>query len=877
MCKLKRTLFYCLPFTFLWGAMLPAQVSEDFSDGEITSNPAWLGNLSHFQVNALKKLQLNAPAAGSSALVVPLEVPDSAVWRLDVQLGFAPSATNKLRLYLLADAPDLVAANGYFLEIGENGSADALKLFRQDAGTAQLLASGTPGLVAADTLSCSLRIRRSRLGEWSVDFEPSGGPTYTSELSSTDATYGAGANRYFGLWCMYTASRTTKFHFDNLGVLEDLPDLQPPVLQTVAVSGPQQLLLGFDELPDTISVNNGTHYLLLPQGDVPSQAALQGDGKSVLLTFDQPFVTGNYTIECMAIADPAGNVATTQSLPFNHVAIGQAVEYDVLINEIMADPSPSAGLPEVEWVELYNRSAKYLDLGDLRIDDGSGPLVLPATVLSPGAFVVLATPTNAAVLAVSGIPALAISGMPSLNNDGDLMRIQLPDGSAVDRVTYSNQWHDEAAKQDGGWSLERIDPASPCLGAANWRSCALPIGGGTPGMANAGLNDASDSVPPQVGTVFVASAIELVLNFSEGLDRFSATNTSRYMLEPQVPVLAATFDNDERHTLTLELDGALQTGIVYTLVVEPGLSDCAGNVSLVPDTFLLGLPEKPEPGDVVVGEILFNPPSGGVDYVELYNRSGKIFALNGFFLDNTQDNNGAVAMQQERLFLPGEHLAFTADHLYVMEHYADVEPHRLFEQQMPSLPDDEGNITLFWSNGADYLQVDGFDYNEDDHNALLGGSDRDGVPLERLGMDQSTNMAANWTSAAKPGSGLPGTPTQPNSQKSSPNGNQEELVFLPVSRLSPDGDGREDFLEIQYHTPGSGYAATMTIFDSWGIPVRQLIRQSLVDTAGQMRWDGDDDAGALVRPGIYVLFMEMFSPEGDVQKVKKTVAVVGKF
>lgn len=877
MCKLKRTLFYCLPFTLLWGTTLPAQVSDDFSDGEITSNPVWLGDLPHFQVNVLKKLQLNAPGAGSSALVVPLEAPDSAVWRLDVQLGFAPSATNRLRIYLLADAPDLTAASGYFLELGENGSADALKLFRQDAGTPQLLASGTPGLVAADTLSCTLRIRRSGLGEWSVDFEPSGGPSFPSDLAVTDATYSAGANRYFGLWCTYTATRTTKFHFDNLTIEEDLPDLLPPVLQTVDVSGPQQLLLTFNEPTDSVSATDKTRYLLMPQGYVPTQAVLQGDGKTVLLTFDQPFATGNYTVQCTAMADLAGNVAATQTLSFNHVAIEQAVEYDVLVNEIMADPSPSAGLPEVEWVELYNRSAKYLQLSDLLFDDGAGARVLPATVLSPGAFVVLATPTNAAVLSAAGFPVLAVPGMPSLNNDGDLIRLQLADGSIIDQLTYNSNWHDEEGKKYGGWSLERIDPASPCLGAANWRSCALPIGGGTPGMANAGLNDGSDAVPPKAVTVFVASATELVLNFSEGLDRFSASNTNRYRLEPQVPVLNVTLANDERHVLTLELNGTLQTGIVYTLVVESGLSDCAGNVSIVPDTFLLGLPEKPETGDVVVSEILFNPPSGGVDYVELYNRSAKIFALSGFFLDNTKDNSGAVAMQQERLFLPGEHLAFTADHLYVLEHYAEVEPRRLLEQQVPSLPDDEGNITLFWSNGSDYLVVDGFDYNEDYHNALLGGSDRDGMPLERLNMDHPTNKPANWTTAAKPDSGLPGTPTQPNSQKSSPNGNQDELVFLPVNRLSPDGDGREDFLEIQYHTPGSGYAATMTVFDSWGIPVRQLIRQSLVGTAGQMRWDGDDDAGALVRPGIYVLFMEMFSPEGDVQKVKKTVAVIANF
>ncbi|MCC6414223.1 MAG: lamin tail domain-containing protein [Saprospiraceae bacterium] len=877
MCKLKRSLIYCLSICFFWGNMLTAQVSDDFSDGEITSNPAWSGDLSHFQVNSLKKLQLNAPAAGNSAVVVPLAMPDSAVWRLGVQLGFAPSATNRLRLYLLADAPDLSVANGYFLEIGENGSADALKLFRQDGGTATLLATGTPGLVAADTLSCSLIIRRSGLGEWSVDFEPSGGPTYTSELFATDATYGAGANRYFGIGCVYTATRTTKFHFDNLSIEADLPDVMPPVLESVAVSGQQQLLLTFNELPDTTVATDESRYILLPQGDMPLQAVLQGDGKTVQLTFNQPFYTGSYTIHCEGMTDPSGNVAALQTLSFDHVAVEKAVEYDVLINEIMADPSPSAGLPEVEWIELYNRSAKYLELSNLLLDDGSGPLTLPAGVLTPGSFVVLASPTNAAVLVAAGIQALAVPGLPSLNNDGDLIRIYLADGSIIDQVAYTGSWHDDASKQDGGWSLERIDPTSPCLGAANWRSCSLSIGGGTPGMVNASFDGFSDTVPPKALSVFTTSTTELSLRFSEGLDQSSAVLTGQYELEPAMVVVSVALSAEDKSQLTLSVGEDLQTGIVYRLIILNGLVDCAGNASLVSDTLLFGLPEKPEAGDVVFSEILFNPLSGGSDYVELYNRSEKIFSWNGFFLDNSGDANGATPLHHERLFLPGDYMALSSDRSYVLDRYANVDPNRLFEQNLPSLPDEKGNIALLWSDGSDNLVVDGFDYDEAYHNNLLGGSDREGVPLERLDMEQQTNLASNWTSAAQFVSGLPGTPTQPNSQKSSPTTNSNELVVLPVNRLSPDGDGREDFLEIQYNTPSSGYAATLTVFDSWGIPVRQLIRQSLVNTAGQLRWDGDDDAGALVRPGIYVLFMEIFSPEGEVQKVKKTVAVVGKF
>src|SRR3546814_2643108 len=56
------------------------------------------------------------------------------------------------------------------------------------------------------------------------------------------------------------------------------------------------------------------------------------------------------------------------------------------------------------------------------------------------------------------------------------------------------------------------------------------------------------------------------------------------------------------------------------------MADCYGNpLKHAEHEFLL--PQLPEPGEVVINEILFNPVEGGADYVEIYNRSGKILDL----------------------------------------------------------------------------------------------------------------------------------------------------------------------------------------------------------------------------------------------------------
>jgi hypothetical protein len=70
---------------------------------------------------------------------------------------------------------------------------------------------------------------------------------------------------------------------------------------------------------------------------------------------------------------------------------------DLIISEIMADPTPTKGLPEKEYIELYNRSDKVIDLNRFKLFyntnnvtfpsfllqciDSSGRIVAPASLL----------------------------------------------------------------------------------------------------------------------------------------------------------------------------------------------------------------------------------------------------------------------------------------------------------------------------------------------------------------------------------------------------------------------------------------------------------------------------------------------------------------
>lgn len=1122
------------------------QISDDFSDGDFTQNPTWLGDAANFKVTG-GELQLNATAAGQSVLVTSGNIADSTVWNLRFRLTFAPSAQNLLRIYLLADQANLAAANGYFLEIGENGSADALRLFRQDGTTAKtLLATGQPGLVAANP-DIQLRVKRKKSGDWEI-YAATFGSALQPQLSVTDATYSGGPDRYFGFQCVYTVTNVARFFFDNISILPDVPDTKPPVLMSAQADDATHVTAFFDETLDSLSAVDPANYTLSAGIGQPLAASLLSGKNAVSLTLAAPLTTGSFTLQTTAVKDVSGNVSTAQTTDFQFVKIESATGFDLLINEIMADPTPSVGLPEVEWLEIYNRSAKTIDLATLRIAEGNNPAVaLPAYLMSPNTYAVLAAPANVSALRpVSADTVLAVSlSSTALNNDGDLLTLSTVGGLTVDQVEYRADWHTDSGKADGGWtlervsaqtrcagrgnwrsgagalggtpgranaavdvaapqllsartesptvirvlfsevvdpqvsqtqasyqisparliasanllpndtpgvrltlaepllpstpytltvgptvsdcsgnllagpnsaplfladaaaeadivineimadptpsaglpevewlelynrstktidlaslriiegsgaggtlptylmrpntyvvlaapanvaalrlvsadtvlvapfsasalndggelitlsttagltvnrvnyrpdwhtdpgkdgggwSLERINPQLPCLGRVNWRSCpALP--GGTPGKVNASFSLAPDMEAPQLLYVFPESPTEISLHFSEGLDGAAVADLSAYDLSPSRAIASAGLYPGERAAVRLLLAEPLAKQTVYALTVEAPVADCSGNLFEGRDTVLIGLPEKPAPQDIVVNEVMFNPAPNGSRYVEFFNRSPKVFDWSEFFIAGS----GSVAtaqVRQRRLSVPGQYDVFAPDPMDVAARFDRISLRNLVEQVLPSMDDKAGQVWLYWTKNGQTVVLDSFDYSEDFHNALFNISEREGMALERIRASGPTNSPSNWTSAAPNLTGAPGSPTLANSQRLDGlrAGADDSLIELPSpARLSPDDDGREDFLDIRYSLPREGYAATMTIFDAEGIPLRRLARQQLIGTEGALRWDGDLDDGTKARPGIYVLFLEIFSPTGEVRREKRAVTVVSKW
>jgi hypothetical protein len=92
-----RKIFLIIIALISFGAF--AQISDDFSDGDITNNPTWIGNIDSFIVNTSNELQLNANIAGSSYISTNNSMIDDTEWRfkVDINLAEAPQSLNLIK------------------------------------------------------------------------------------------------------------------------------------------------------------------------------------------------------------------------------------------------------------------------------------------------------------------------------------------------------------------------------------------------------------------------------------------------------------------------------------------------------------------------------------------------------------------------------------------------------------------------------------------------------------------------------------------------------------------------------------------------------------------------------------------------------------
>jgi hypothetical protein len=187
---------------------------------------------------------------------------------------------------------------------------------------------------------------------------------------------------------------------------------------------------------------------------------------------------------------------------------------------------------------------------------------------------------------------------------------------------------------------------------------------------------------------------------------------------------------------------------------------------------------------------------------------------------------------------------------------------------MPSLPtysNEEGTVLLKSKSGE---IIDAFTYSDGMHFPLL--SYTDGVSLERISFSTATSETTNWHSAAETiGFGTPGYQNSMFQQYVTSEG---EITIVPEI-FSPDNDGKDDVTALGFRFDQAGFTLNALVFDAYGNQIRHLVKSTLVEAEGSFFWDGESENGNKVPVGIYVIAVEAFNLEGNVENYKKTVVV----
>jgi len=642
-------------------------------------------------------------------------------------------------------------------------------------------------------------------------------------------------------------------------------DTIAPTVTFFEVKSNQKISIAFSEKVDT-STLEVTNFILSPDIGSPSSININSpyNNETTLYYSDSLKMNTEYELKISGVSDPCGNEVTFSKTFIYH----KEQPYEIQINEIMADPSPVVNLPEFEYIELYNASSYDIPLNNWTfLVDGTKRTIDKAT-LEGNSFIILCDKESQEAFEPYG-NTYAFESLPAISQSGASLVLENDRQEIISFIQFDESWYPNEYKKDGGWSLEQIDPANPCGEGNNW-SASENSNGGTPGTKNSIFGNNPDSNSPILLRASYVDSSSVKLHFNEMLKKSSLYGTQKYNIETIGHPYQIIPVSPGYKSVILRFSSKFKTGIRYEISITDTIMDCAGNVKTESQTVEFEIPQKIEEGDLVINEILFNPKAGGDDFIEVYNNTDKTLQTADLCIGSGNDyEDVSCLLDYEYLIFPKTHIVFTENASSTVRDYFVENPEQIIEiEELPSYLNNEGTAFLMSKNS---IIIDKMDYTEDMHFPMLRSTQ--GVSLERIHYDRPSNQKSSWHSAAE-SAGF-GTPTYKNSQYSETLDPDMNFTIEPEV-FSPDNDGRDDLLNIHYKFDQPGHVANIKIFDARGRLEKQLVNNKTLGTEGTFTWNGINKNNQKASLGVYIIYIEVFDPNGNVNKIKKHCVVGGK-
>ena len=625
----------------------------------------------------------------------------------------------------------------------------------------------------------------------------------------------------------------------------------------------------FNQIPDT-SYLKASNFSIRNGNEQAFKINIDASYKRIKLTFKQKFSEGEkYILKADSLFSCSGKPinVTNKNSTFG-IAMVPEIEYPILINEIFADPFPVIGLPEAEFIELFNPTENTVKLKGLSY--GKNYTFLSGEI-APGSYLIICSEKDTLEFKTYG-KAMGIPGWSSLNNQSDTIELRNNKGRIIQQINYIPTWFRDAEKRKGGYSLELINPNSICPNFQNWNS-SKDTTGGTPGRRNSVYRQNSSSDALKLIEFEILDSISIVLSFNRSIDSLKASIPVNFQLNngvgnpeyaiPQEP----NFDK-----VILKYKAPLTRGQTYRITVS-NIGDCDNiGITTAFNSAEVQLTPKIEKNDVLLSEILFNPRPGGSDFVEIYNNTSHSIDLKDLSIAriNLDTVNSIRQISRKQFILePGNYLALSSNLDNIKQEYLVKNQGALYKiSSLPGFNDDAG-IAVLISSGK---MIDQLSYNEKMHFPLIKTTE--GVSLERSKLHKPASEAGNLRSATSASGGA--TPGYQNSQLSDVIDTNEDFSIV-TKTFSPDNDGFEDVFEVKYKLAAAGEIATVSIYNDQGVLIKKLLNNFTLNAEGTFIWDGLNEQNQLATVGIYLVNAEIFNLAGQIKRYKKSFALVSKF
>lgn len=487
-----------------------------------------------------------------------------------------------------------------------------------------------------------------------------------------------------------------------------------------------------------LNIFNDSNKDSIPQifeliGQVNGNSLAPGDS-SALSFLTSSFIQGkNYFIARLDITpdyDSTNNIAFAN---FSGVAVNE-VRNDIVINEIMYAPNS----PEPEWIEIYNRSHKTIDLKNYKFAENSDTLTIitSSTLFSPGEFFVISASNTLTSFYNLPSPIAAVS-FPSLNNAGDKLILLDSLNRTIDSLQYLSSWGGSS-----GRSLERIMSEYSSIDSSNWKTSQSKYKA-TPGYINSVTQKEYDIQVTDI--VFNLEFPFFGDNISVSVKvKNTGTNPANFNLKLWDDVNLDSLAN----SIIAAIDGVnILAGDSVVAQFNYSIANIQSELGFLVTAYFTQDQDTSSnyfykrispgylPGTILINEIMYSPINGEPEWVEIYNNSNDSINLKNWSIADILTTPTAVKINNEIYFEGKSYLILTKDS--TLQFYHRAVPAKVSKLSIPNLNNDIDGVILKDNRG---LTIDSVKYFSD-----WGGTG--GKSLERLSLSSSSNLSGNWGSS----------------------------------------------------------------------------------------------------------------------------------